>query len=355
MTNKYWAVSLSSLAIAVSTVPASAQSSTGATPLRTPFKYQVPLTVSPQAKDALEQYYTAVAHYGTNRPVQPKSLQDWDQRNAQIAAAIGPYVKANVDATGVRVHEQSLGGVPVLRITSPNYKPSPQVLIYIHGGGYVYFSARTTLVNPALMAVESGLEVISIDYTLAPRGNWKSMTDQVISVYQAVLADHKATQIGLFGDSAGGGMAAGVVLKLRDQNIPLPGALYLISPWSDITDNGDTYTSLAAADPVLDAMSLKWGADAYASPQDQKNPYVSPVYGDYSKPFPPTLIQGGTREIFLSNFVRQYQAIRNGNHEAILDLYEGMPHVFQATAPTVPETQIAIRRAAKFFHSNLEN
>lgn len=355
MMKKYWAVWLSSLALTISAIPASAQPSTGLTQLGTPLKYQIPSTVSPQAKVALERYYAAVAHYATNRPVQPRTVQDWDQRNAQIAAAIGPYVKANVDATGVKVREQSLGGVPVLRITSPGYKPTSRVLVYIHGGGYVYFSARTTLTNPALMAVASGLEVISVDYTLAPRGNWKSMTDQVIAVYKAVLADHKAAQIGVFGDSAGGGMAAGVVLKLRDQGMPLPGALYLISPWSDITNAGDTYTTLAAADPVLDETSLKWGADAYAAPQDQKNPYVSPVYGDYSKAFPPTLIQGGTREIFLSNFVRQYQAIRDGNHEAILDLYEGMPHVFQATAPTIPETKIAITRAAKFFEANLEN
>ena len=106
-------------------------------------------------------------------------------------------------------------------------------------------------------------------------------------------------------------------------------------------------------DPVLDAESLSWSADVYADPKDQKNPYVSPVYGDYTKAFPPTLIQGGTREIFLSNFVRQYQAIRGGGHEAVLDLYEGMPHVFQGVTPDSPETRTAIGRAADFFARHL--
>jgi acetyl esterase/lipase len=98
---------------------------------------------------------------------------------------------------------------------------------------------------------------------------------------------------------------------------------------------------------------LKWSADAYAAPADQKNPYVSPVYGDYSKGFPPTLIQGGTREIFLSNFVRQYQAIERGGGTAILDLYEGMPHVFQMVLAGSPESDAAFARTVSFWSAEL--
>lgn len=104
---------------------------------------------------------------------------------------------------------------------------------------------------------------------------------------------------------------------------------------------------------MLDRDSSAWDASAYADPQDQRNPYVSPVYGDYAKAFPPTLIQGGTREMLLSNFVREYQAIRGGGHEAVLDLYEGMPHVFQGSIPNAPETRAAIARAAVFFKEHL--
>nr|WP_233151242.1 alpha/beta hydrolase [Sphingomonas sp. BT553] len=263
-------------------------------------------------------------------------------------------VKASTDGLGLLVQEAVVGGVPVLRIRPPGYTPRNRTLIYAHGGGYVLFSARTSLTVPALMAVASGDEVISVDYTLAPRGNWRTATDQVIAAYKGVLGTRKPKQIGMLGDSAGGGLVAGAVLKMRDQNVPLPGALYLLSPWADITDTGDTYTTLAAADPSLDAKSLKWGADAYAALADQRNPYVSPVYGDYTKAFPPTLIQGGTREIFVSNFVRQYQAIRSGGHEAALDLYEGMPHVFQALIPNTPETASSIKCAAAFFDTYLD-
>jgi monoterpene epsilon-lactone hydrolase len=320
---------------------------------QTALRYQIPLTVSPTAKFTLERIYALIQRYKQTGQTEPKNAAEWDRRNAQNEALIGPYVKANVDKLGVTIKADTIGGVPVLRVTPPHYRPSNRILLYAHGGGYVLYSAKTTLTVPALLAVASGLEVVSIDYTLAPHAKWHTATDQIIAVYRSVLARHRPGAVGLLGDSAGGGLAAGSVLKMRDQGLALPGALYLLSPWADITNAGDSYTTLANSDPSLDAASLKWGADAYADPKDQKNPYVSPVYGDYSKAFPPTLIQGGTREIFLSNSVRQYDAIRNGNHEAVLDLYEGMPHVFQALAPAIPETQTAMHRAAAFFDLHL--
>ena len=82
---------------------------------------------------------------------------------------------------------------------------------------------------------------------------------------------------------------------------------------------------------------------------------MSPVYGDYTQAFPPTLLQVGTREHLLSSSVREYQAIRSGGHEAVLDVYEGMPHVFLSLIPQAPETRTAIKRAADFFALHLRN
>lgn len=318
-----------------------------------PLRYDVPATVSPQAKASLKQVYAFLKQVAQAPQTAPVSPEDWRRRNAQANAVIGPRVQAAIEGLNVTVREDVINGVAVLRVTPPGHTPRKRALIYAHGGGYVLFTARTSLTVPALVAVATGDEVISVDYTVAPAGNWRTATDQVIAVYKGVVASRQPDHIGLLGDSAGGGLVAGSILKMRDQHVPLPGALYLLSPWADITDTGDTYQTLALADPSLDAKSLKWGADAYAAPADQHNPYVSPVYGDYAGAFPPTLIQGGTREIFVSNFVRQYQAIRSGGHEAVLDLYEGMPHVFQALIPTSPETAVSIKRAATFFDEHL--
>ena len=315
-------------------------------------RFEVPATVSPEAAKALAAIYAVSSHLPP--PTKPTSLQDWDRQREALDKRMTPASNALVARLGASVRDDRIGGVPVARIFPAGYKPNGRTLIYLHGGGYTRFSAHSRLGPPALVATATGDEVISVDYTVAPRGNWRVVTDQVLSVWRALLANGTApASIGVFGDSAGGGIAAGSVLKMRDQGLPLPGALYLMSPSTDVTDTGDSFLTLAGVDPVLDLNSSRWGADAYADPNDQKNPYASPVYGDYAKAFPPTLIQGGTREMLLSNFVREYQAIRGGGHEAVLDLYEGMPHVFQGSIPNTPETRTAIARAAAFLKLHL--
>jgi acetyl esterase/lipase len=164
--------------------------------------------------------------------------------------------------------------------------------------------------------------------------------------------------IAIYGDSAGGGLAAGSVLKLRDAGLGTPAAVVLWSPWADITETGDTYQTLKEAEPnFLYEKVLGPSADAYADRKDQKHPYVSPVYADFTKGFPPTLLQGGTREIFLSNFVRLYQALDNSGQTVKLDLYEGMPHVFQLKLPESPESVTALQKMNSFLirHLNYKN
>lgn len=319
-----------------------------------PPRFQVPATVSPQAEKDLTNTYRVAA----TLPALPKpiSTEDWDRRQDFIEKRFGPLSKALAVKLGVTLTDDQVGGVPVVRLRPAGYKPNGRLLIYLHGGAYTFFSAHSRLGPAALVAAATGDEVISVDYTVAPKGNWKIVTDQMIAVWRALLATGiKPGHIGIFGDSAGAGLAVGSTLKMRDLGLPLPGVLYLMSPESDITATGDTFQTLVGFDPTVDPKSSGWSADVYAAPEDQKNPYVSPVYGDYTKAFPPTLIQGGTREVLLSDFVRQYQVIRGGGHVAVLDLYEGMPHVFQSVTPTSPESRTAIARAASFLTEHLQS
>ncbi len=312
-------------------------------------RYSVPSTVSPEAAAQLSKLYAVLAR--VPRRERPQTLEDWDRANAQLDKIARPTSTAAADALHVTRTEDHLGGVPVLRVHPANYKPGGPVILYIHGGAFTFFSAGNSLALPALMSAASGHEVISIDYTLAPRADWHIITDQILAVYKAVLASGvKPESIGMMGDSAGGNLTAGSVLKMREEHLPLPAALYLISPGVDVSGGGDTSTTLAAADPVLKVETSAWSRESYAPvAADRKNPIVSPVYGDYTQPFPPTIIQAGTREIVLSGAVREYQAIRAGGKEAVLDVYEGMPHVFMSLIPQAPETKTATKRAADFF------
>ena len=250
------------------------------------------------------------------------------------------------DLFQVKYDSASIGGIPVIKVTPSKVVTRTKIGVYLHGGAYVFNSAKAVLESPMLFAASTGLDVIAIDYTLAPHSKWPTTTDEVVAVVKGLASQGFAPgDIALFGDSAGGGLAAGATLKMRSLGMELPAALILWSPWADISETGDTYVTLRDAEPCYTYEdTLGPAARAYADPKDHQHPYVSPVYGDFSKGFPPTLIQGGTKEIFLSNFVRLYQALDQAGQKVKLDLYEGMPHVFIASLPDTPESKAAMQK-----------
>lgn len=315
-------------------------------------RFRVPDSVSKQAAAKLCVMY---AQAQARPPMPPlKTVEDFDRLNAAIEALAVPTSQKFADAIGVRSVRETIAGVSVLRIIPPNAQRGRPPLVYIHGGGYIVLSALSMQVLPSLLGKALGREIISIDYTLAPRGNVNTISDQVIAVWRALVASgNDPRAMGLFGDSAGGNMAAAFTLKMRDQGVPLPGALYLLSPGADLTMSGDTVATIGPDDPMLEARDFTTYLNAYTDGMDVRHPYISPLFGDYTQPFPPTLIQAGTRELLLSEAVREYQAIRAGGHEAVLDLYEGMPHVFPAMLPNIPESDTAIATAAAFFRQHL--
>jgi acetyl esterase/lipase len=284
-------------------------------------------------------------------------LAGWKRAWDAGEAASEPMVQATLKRYEPTVKERKLGGVPVLDIKPKGWKDSGKVLVHAHGGAYTMYSAHSRLHSSVPAADATGLRVISIDYTVAPSGNWQKVTDQLLAVFDGLRKEgHKLKDITIYGESAGGGLAAGGVLKMRDRGLGMPAAVVLWSPWADITNRGDSAITIKNFEPFfLYDRHLKHSADAYTDPKDQKHPYVSPVYGDYTKGFPPTLIQGGTRELFLSHFVRLYRAIDAAEGLAVLDLYDGMPHVFQMRPELAdaPETRAALKKMAAFLKRHL--
>jgi len=252
------------------------------------------------------------------------------------------------------VGETSLGGVPVLDVRPKNWTDNGKVLVYTHGGAHVMSSAASTLGRAVIAAHETGLRVISVDYTLAPFAKYDQMSDQVIAAIQALRSDgQRLSDTAIYGDASGGGLAAAAVLKMRDRGLGMPAAIVLVSPL-DVTASGDTETTLRTADPnALDERHARQAAAAYAALEHHKDPYASPVYGDYATGFPPTLIQGGLKEVLLSGFVRMYQALDTAGVTVKLDLYEGMIHNFPDRIPDAPEAIAARQKMRAFLHQHL--
>ncbi len=291
---------------------------------------------------------------GQPRLPEPTDLDSWRERNRVLEAerlAMG----YGDPGPGVEVSGAEVGGVPVLDVRPEGWVDDGRTVLYAHGGGYVAFTARSTIGNAALVARASGFRVLSIDYTVAPFAHWEAIIDQVLSVSASVVdSGTSLDRIAIYGESAGGSLVAGSVLKMRDLGRGMPAAVVMWSPWSDITNAGDSYRTLAPIEgSYVYELHLQPAANAYANPSDQTHPYVSPVYADYTKGFPPTLIQGGTREIFLSNFVRHFQALDQAGVEVKLDLYEGMPHVFQNKLPESPESRIAVAKTAEWIRDRI--
>jgi len=306
----------------------------------------VPETISPEWGEVFSK-----KGKGRETPVPvPDDLEGWKAVQAANDRAKEATADEKAKAFGVTYEEGELAGVPVVKVTPSQLVSTDKIAVYTHGGAYVLNSAKAVIASPMFFAAETGLRVIAVDYTLAPHSKWQETTDQVISVFKALAKQgFAADDILLYGDSAGGGLAAGVTLKMRDLGMEMPAALVLWSPWADISETGDTYVTLRDAEPYYTYQHvLGPSALAYADAEDHKNPYVSPVYGDFKQGFPPTLIQGGTKEIFLSNFVRLYQALDQAGRTVKLDIYEGMPHVFVPTLPDSKESQVAIAKVREW-------
>ena len=339
--------------LGLAAIVAGAQANAQSQPAPANFRTFVPASVSPQARAILEKYAPVAAQAMAHFPPL-KTPADFDALYAQTLAPAVAQSAAVVKALDVTSSDSKLGGVGVVNTKPLGYVDDGTVLVRVHGGGWILGSARSSAGSDATMSIVTGRRIVSVDYTVAPRGNWHLITDQVIAVYKAVLAEgYKPASIGIYGDSAGANIVAGSVLKLRDQGIPMPGAMLLMSPCVDLHLNGDTETTLRNADPVLDIDPVLPGLNAYAGPADWNNPYVSPVYGDFTKGSPPVLIQAGTKEMLLSDSIRLYQAIKVAGGEAELDVYEGMPHVFQGYMQGTPEQKEAFAEIQRFWRSHL--
>ena len=311
----------------------------------------VPSTISPEAQAVMRQLNEV--DWETRRAPAPDDLAGWARsRDAQLAQQTGPGEQVAAREQ-VRLTDLTLGGVPVLQITPRAVTDPRRVIVYTHGGAYTMSSARSRLLAMPSLANATGMRIYSVDYTTAPVGDWRTIQSQALAVVRALGEQgHAPKDIALIGDSAGGGLATCTVLNMRDEGLGMPAAVVLWSPWADLSDDGDTAVTLRDADPILNYdRLLKNSAQAFARGLDLKDPRISPVYADFGKGFPPTLIQEGTRTIFLSTSVRLYRRLDDAGHKPVIDMYEGMPHVFQDLP--IPEAANAIGKSAEFIRSRL--
>ena len=225
-----------------------------------------------------------------------------------------------------------------------------RVILQLHGGGYIA-GMRNAYRTFAVVYSELGgnINVLTPDYRVAPECPFPAALEDAYNAYQWLLfKGYRASQIILAGDSAGGGLVMALCFLLRQRGKEMPLGIIAMSPWTDLTQSGDSYVLNYEKDPLFGKTkeSMIYNKD-YVKDADPKNPYISPVCGDF-KGFPPMLIQVGSYEMLLSDSVTVAEKAKKAGVKVKLSIYKGMFHVFQMGLRMMPESKEAWKEVEEF-------
>jgi acetyl esterase/lipase len=296
----------------------------------------VPKSISPEAQAALAMV----------RPAQEPfpAIDDkagWYARIEQMNSGMTAIMRDPLMALPVTQRTETLAGVTVY-VTGPETIPAEnrdKALLYFHGGGLVLLAGEATGLFARMEAFANRCKVYAVDYRNPPDHPYPAAIDDCVAVYRELLKSYRPDQIVISGSSGGGNLAAAVPLKIRDLGLPLPAAVGLFTPEVDLTESGDTFQTNRDIDVVLRG-GLPEMNRLYANGADLAHPYLSPIFADFTKGFPPTFIQTGTRDVFLSNSARIHRALRKAGIEAELHVWEAMPHGGFGGAPEDHEMRV---------------
>jgi epsilon-lactone hydrolase len=300
----------------------------------------VPSFLSPQAQTILGMGLLQVDEY--------PPLEDLDGWRAMVASrdeVVRSIMVERVSAFDGEVEEIDRGGTRIFVITPAGTSDEDQrVYLDFHGGGLIMGGGDICRAMGIGAASSVGRRTWTVDYRMPPDFPYPAALDDAVATYGALLDIRGPEQIIVGGASAGGNLAAALILRARDEGLPLPAAAILQTPEVDLTESGDSFRTNLGLDTVLTG-SLMPANLLYAAGHDLAHPYLSPLFGDFAKGFPPTFLTTGTRDLFLSNTVRMHRALRAADVQSELHVMEAAPHGgFFGTAPEDAQVTRDLRR-----------
>jgi epsilon-lactone hydrolase len=248
----------------------------------------------------------------------------WEERRRRLdeIGSVWPV------ADDVRLEPADLDGVPGEWSIATASDPS-RVLMFFHGGGY----CSASILSHRRMVTEAGraggLRTLAVGYRHAPEHPFPAALDDALAAWRGLIkTGYPPGRIVAGGDSSGGGLTLALVGELKRQGEDLPGCLWLISPWTDLTMSGASLKSKNAVDPLIHAPYLEELARAYLpADMDRKDPRVSPLYADLAG-LPPTLIQVGSAETLLDDSTRFAAAAGAADVCVTLEVWPHMIHAW---------------------------
>jgi acetyl esterase/lipase len=250
-------------------------------------------------------------------------------------------------ADDIETERVGAGGVPAEWIRAPGAQVD-RIMLYFHGGGYVVGSMRTHRTMLSHISRASGFSVLGLDYRLAPESPFPAPVEDALAAYRWLLdGGTEPGHIVLGGDSAGGGLVVSALVAMRYAGEPMPAAGVCISPWVDMEATGESFTTNAHVDPSVSRARILNIAKVYLAGKNPRAPLASPLYADLHE-LPPLLSMVGSIETLLDDARAITERARTAGVEAVLVVWDDMPHVWKHFAPILPEGQQAVERIGDF-------
>jgi acetyl esterase/lipase len=247
---------------------------------------------------------------------------------------------------GVTLTEETLGGVPVVRLSSGG--GARGTVLYLHGGAYALGSARQALTAAGTCA-DGGPDIVSVEYRLAPEHPCPAAVDDAMAVYRELIASPGPGRLVVVGESAGGGLLLLLLQRARDEGLPMPVAAVPAFPWADLSMSRTSATANLGRD-LLSRSELVQEAAWFAGDRDPADPAVSPLFGSF-RGFPWTWIPVGTHDLLLDDARRVAAAMTAEGVDVVLDEWPGAVHGF--TALPLSEGRRYRQRLRSFVHAAL--
>ncbi|MBI1198598.1 MAG: alpha/beta hydrolase fold domain-containing protein [Phenylobacterium sp.] len=308
-----------------------------------------PSTVSPELQARMANAPPSAAP-----PAMPATNAGWARFFDPDPAATQARIARLLATYRLAMAEETIAGVHCYRIT-PSERPAQpgRLLVHLHGGAHVGGAGQSGLLEAVLVAGTARIETVSVDYRMAPSHPFPAAMDDATAVWTWLGQRYPAYRLGVFGTSSGGGMVLALTQRAIAAGLRVPDAIMAGTPWSDLSETGDSYFTNRYADPIVYQGMLSVAAAQYADGLDLKDSRLSPVYGSFAG-FPPTLLLAGTRDIFLSNTVRVDRKLRDAGRRSELIVYEGQSHSAYLAGVEAPETATALNDISTFFAEALK-
>jgi acetyl esterase/lipase len=279
------------------------------------------------------------------RQENPPSLEE-------MRASLDEMGSTFTNLNGVETEPTVANGVPAEWVVATEAH-ADRVMLYLHGGGYVIGSIVSHRGLAANLSRATQSRVLLIDYRLAPEHPFPAAVEDAVSAYRWLIAHGTdAARLTVAGDSAGGGLTVATLVALRKADDPLPAAGVCISPWVDLEGIGESMTTRASIDPMVQREDLIDMAKLYLGDAAPRTPLAAPLYADLAG-LPPLFVQVGTAETLFDDATRLTTRATQAGVEVVLEPWEEMIHVWPIFAPMLPEAQKAITRIGEYVQQHI--